>query len=174
MVATALDILRWAANALPLERVSALLLSPHFAMTKEEQGVRAEFDAFELRKTKVLRPEFSLDGLIAVVERSKRRSRLSRLLSALREMWTIANRLQGMTARTNAEWAEGMRELLKAAAWGSASQESSVEFQTRRKWESVLDELATLDFDGVHVEFVQALEALERIARQNNICARVS
>jgi ATP-dependent helicase/nuclease subunit B len=166
MVATALDLLRWAANALPLERVSALLLSRHFAMTSEEWIVRAEFDAFELRKTKVLRPEFSLDDLITVLERSKRRSRLSRLLSTLREVRPIASRLQGTAARTHAEWAEGMREFLKAAAWGSGSQESSEEYQIRRKWESALDELATLDFDGVHGEFVQALEALERIARQ--------
>src|SRR5207253_9288901 len=46
------------------------------------------------------------------------------------------------------------------------SQETSVEFQTRRKWESALDELAALDFDGAQIEFAQALEALERIARQ--------
>jgi probable DNA repair protein len=59
-----------------------------------------------------------------------------------------------------------MRELLEAVAWGSGTGETSVEFQTRRKWQSALDELATLDFDGVQVEFAQALEALERIARQ--------
>jgi probable DNA repair protein len=81
-------------------------------------------------------------------------------------MRAVANRLQGMTARAHAEWADGMRELLKAAVWGSGAGETSVEFQTRRKWESALDELATLDFDGGQVEFAQALEALERIARQ--------
>ena len=32
--------------------------------------------------------------------------------------------------------------------WGAGKGEDSVEFQTRRKWESALDELATLDFDG--------------------------
>jgi probable DNA repair protein len=166
MVATALDLLRWAAGALPLERVSALLLSRHFAMTSEERRVRAEFDAFELRKTWMLRPEISLDGLFAAVEVSKRRARLLRLLGVLRSMRAVANRLQGMTARTNAEWAAGMREFLQAAAWGSGAGETSVEFQTRRKWESALDELATLDFDGTQLEFAQALEALERIARQ--------
>ena len=166
MVATALDLLRWAAAALPLERVSGLLLSRYFARTGEEQGARAEFDAFELRKKRMLRPEISLDELFAAVEGSKRRAKLSRLLGALRAMRPVAKRLQGMTARTNAEWAEGMRELLEAAAWGSRVQETNAEFQARRKWESALDELATLDFDGVQVEFVQALEALERIARQ--------
>jgi len=81
-------------------------------------------------------------------------------------MSVVANRLQGMNARTNAEWAERMRELLDAAAWGSGSREDSVELQTRRKWEGALDELATLDFDGLRVEFVHALDALERIARR--------
>ena len=170
MIATALDLLRWAVEALPLERVSGLLLSPYFAphlaATTEERGARAELDAFELRKARMLRPEISLDGLIAAAERSKRRGKLSQLRGTLRAMRLVANRLQGMDARTNAEWAEKMRELLEAAAWGSGSSESSVEFQTRRKWEGALDELTTLDFDGERVEFMQALEALERIARQ--------
>jgi ATP-dependent helicase/nuclease subunit B len=170
MVATALDLLRWAVEALPLEQVSGLLLSPYFApyfaMPSEERGARAEFDAFELRTARMLRPEVSLDGLVIAAERSKRREKLLRLRGVLRAMRLVANRLQGMDARTNAEWAEKMRELLEAAAWGSGSSESSVEFQTRRKWEGALDELTTLDFDGERVEFVQALEALERIARQ--------
>jgi probable DNA repair protein len=166
MVATALDLVRWVVGALPLERVSGLLLSPYFAMTDEEQGARAEFDAFELRKTRMLRPEISLDAMFDAVGGSKRKGKLSRVSGALRGIRAVANRLQGMTARTHAEWAEGMRELLEAAAWGSAEGETSVEFQTRRKWESALDELATLDFDGVEVEFTQALAALERIARQ--------
>ena len=166
MIASGLDLLRWVMEALPLERVSGLLLSPYFAMTSVEREARAEFDAFDLRTTRMLRPEISLDGLVAIVEKSKRRGRLSRLLGALRSMQTMANRLQGMDARTNAEWAEKMRELLETAAWGTDSSESSVEFQTRRKWGSALDELATLDFEGVPVEFTQALQALERIAGQ--------
>ncbi len=166
MVAIALDLLRWAAGALPLETVSALLLSRYFAMTSEERGARAEFDAFEQRKMRMLRPEISIDGVFAEVNESKRRGKLSRLFNALRAMRGVANRMQGMTARTNAAWAEEMREFLHAAGLGSGAQETSVEFQTRRKWEGALDELATLDFDGVEVEFEQALRGLERIARQ--------
>jgi ATP-dependent helicase/nuclease subunit B len=166
MVAVALDLLHWATGPLPLERVSGLLLSPYFAVAGHERGARAEFDAFELRKERMLRPEISLDGLVAVVERSKRKEKLSRLLEALRTMRTLANRMQGMNTRTNAAWAEKMRELLEAAAWGSSAGETSVEFQTRRKWEGALDELATLDFDGVQIEFNEALKALVQIARQ--------
>lgn len=166
MVATALNLLRWAVEALPLEQVSGLLLSPYFAMMRDERGARAEFDAFELRKARLLRPEIALDDLVAAVERSKRRGKLTRLLGALRTMRTIANRLQGMDARSNGEWVETMRELLQAATWGASAEESSVEFQMRRKWEGALDELAGLDFDGARLEFVQALDSLKRIARE--------
>ncbi len=164
MVAVALDLLRWAVEALPVERVSALLLSPYFG--SEERGARAEFDAFELRKARMLRPEVSLDSLIALVEGAKRKARLGGLLRTLRSVrFVVANRIEGGDKRTYAEWAERMRELLGAAGWG-AGVEDSVEFQTRRKWEGALDELATLDFDGGKVGFERALEGVERIARE--------
>ena len=165
-IAVALSLLRWVVEAMPLEEVSWLLLSPYFAGMAEEHEARAEFDAFELRRTRMLRPEISLDELTALIERSKRRDELPRLLKTLREMRTVAHRLQGMNARTNTEWIKRMGELLEAANWGSGSQQSSLEFQMRRKWESALDELTTLDFDGVQIEFELALEALERIAKQ--------
>jgi len=165
MVATALNLLRWAAQPLPLEQVSALLLSPHFAGTREESGARAEFDAFELRKAKILRPEITLDWLKSALERSRRREHLGRLPSVLGAMQrTAAHWLEQTDRRSHTEWSERMRELLAAAHWGAADVESSVEFQVRAKWESALDELATLDFDGDRVPFTEALDSLERIA----------
>jgi probable DNA repair protein len=59
-----------------------------------------------------------------------------------------------------------MRELLSAANWGAGQREDSTEFQTRAKWESALDELATLDFDGGRVTFEEALTSLEAIAQR--------
>jgi ATP-dependent helicase/nuclease subunit B len=166
MVAAAVNLLRWISEPLPLETVSALLLSPYFATSTGEGSARAEFDAFELRKARMLRPEISLRGLVEIMERSKHRSGLSRLLGTLRAMHRVAERLQGLDARSHADWAGKMQEVLVTAAWGSGGRDTSVEFQTRRKWESALDELATLDFDGVPVDFAQALGAIERIARQ--------
>ena len=57
---------------------------------------------------------------------------------------------------------------------GTASRDSSSEFQTRRKWDDALDELASLDFDstfdsrsdGPRISFNDALSALVRIASQ--------
>ncbi|WP_433983299.1 PD-(D/E)XK nuclease family protein [Tunturiibacter empetritectus] len=150
---------------MPLERVSALLLSPYFAMSSGERSARAEFDAFELRKARVLRPEISLRGLVEMMDGSKRRAKFPQVLGTLRAMQRVAGRLQGLDERSHAEWAEKMREFLMTAAWGSGGGDTSVEFQTQRKWESALDEVATLDFDGVAVDYAQALEALERVAR---------
>ncbi|WP_433972730.1 PD-(D/E)XK nuclease family protein [Tunturiibacter lichenicola] len=165
MVAIAFDLLQWTSEPLPLERVSRLLLSRYFAMRTSERGARAEFDAFGLRKARTLRPEISLDELIALAERSKWKGRLPLLISTLRSIRTVVNRLRGFDARTHAEWAERMRELLNSAAWGPDSSETSFEFQVRRKWESALDELATLDFDGVNIDLDHALAELIAIAR---------
>jgi ATP-dependent helicase/nuclease subunit B len=166
-IATALSLLQWITELLPIDQVSALLLSPYFCMERTQQRARAEFDAFELRKARMLHPEVSLDWLSALVERSERKPKLGRLPDALRAMRRVAVTQLSLTEkRSHAEWIERMRELLEAALWGVGRGEDAIEFQIRRRWESALDELAMLDFDGVRVNFAQALEALGRIARQ--------
>ena len=166
MVGAALDLLRWAIGPLALERVSSLLLSPYFARMADERTARAAFDAFDLRKARMLRPEISVEYLSGIIWRSKRRDELPVFTAVLQTFRSSANRVPGMSSRSHEEWAQEMRKLLEAAAWGAGSGETSFEFQMRRKWESALDELATLDFDGVPVEFEEALTGLERIARQ--------
>jgi len=167
MAAAALNLLRWVAGPLPLERVSGLLLSPYFAGGREELGARAEFDAFQLRRTKnLLRPELSLEALTALVERANTPG-LAGLLAALKRLRNVvARRFAKDDTQTHAEWADAMREALNAAGWGTNGSQDSVEFQTQTKWESGLDELATLDFDGARVRFSSALENLERIAKR--------
>jgi probable DNA repair protein len=176
MVADALDILRWATGPLPLDRVSALLLSPHFAAddpgAPRELLARAEFDAFVLRKQPFLQPEIELDELHTLASNPKHDpSGLAPLLKHLGALRPLFMRREIATAeRTHADWAATFHELLDAAGWAMRSHDSSTEFQTRRKWESALDELATLDFDsrsdGMRVRFATALAALERIATQ--------
>jgi len=177
-VAAALDILRWAGGPLPLDRVSALLLSPHFAAGSSESTAtisvahseflaRAEFDAFVLRKQHLLQPQISLDELHALVAASKSSGSLTILIKHLSALRTIFLRID-RAVLTHAGWAATFHDLLEAAGWNAPGHDSSTEFQTRRKWESALDELTTLDFDsrsdGTRVRFAAALAALERIA----------
>ncbi len=176
IVATALDILRWAAGSLPLDRVSALLLSPHFAAdTSHANGehlARAEFDAFVLRQQPLLQPRISLDALLTLASNPKHGAatlpNLLQHLSALRPLFLQRGLLTA--ERTHAEWAATFHEILDAAGSAAPGRDSSVEFQARRKWESALDELTTLDFgsrsDGTRVRFAAALDALERICAQ--------
>ena len=163
MIGRALDLLAWVQRPIGLETASELLLSAYVGPSGEE-GARAEFDAFELRKERLLRPEIRLDWLIRKVNGSPRRARLSRLLSALRAMQQTAADRMGVGERTHGGWAEAIRELLGAAQWASRPGEDSVEFQTRERWESTLDEMATLDFDGRRVGYTEALASLRRIA----------
>lgn len=165
MIAAALDLLRWTAGEIPIERATSLLLSPYFAMQPAERGARAEFDAFELRTARRLRPEISLDWISTLAYKSPRREKLDQLPSALRAMQITASRAGRSEQRTHTEWCDTMRSTLDSARWG-AQRDTSVEFQIRRKWESALYELATLDFDGNRVTFSRALQSIEHIVAQ--------
>jgi len=181
MVSTALDVLRWATGPLPLDRVTALLLSPHFAAGKpsepDELLARAEFDAFVLRRHPLLQPEVSLDALLTLASTPKHGAEnLPLLLKHLRALRLLFQRSEfahserTSAERTHADWAAIVDELLDAAGWSTPNRDTSAEFQTRRKWSSALDELTTLDFDsradGTRVSFATALAELTRIATQ--------
>lgn len=168
IAAAALDILRWSLGPLPLDRVCTLLLSPHFATVEgsAEYTARAEFDAFVLRDESLLQPEISVDALYRLVAGSRQSARLQVLQNHLRALRTLVNRADPAGRRTHAEWATDIHELLEAAGWAPVSQLDSIEFQARSKWESALDDLATLDFDGTRLIFKDALAALERFTAE--------
>jgi ATP-dependent helicase/nuclease subunit B len=168
MVTAALDLLRWSAGPLPMERVSALLLSPYFAACDAAERLsRAEFDAFVLRWQRLLEPHLRIDQLERLVAQAPDRTALSALHQHLRTLRPLLLRKDQATAeRPYADWAATMHQLLGAAGWALPATLDSIEFQTRRKWESVLDELSSLDFSNTRVSFSAAFAALERIAKQ--------
>ncbi len=173
MVRVALDVLRWMTGPLTVERISGLLASPYFAGNAAEPGVRAEFDAYGLRRVKMLRPEMTVAGLTDAVKASKQRAGLVDLAEILQAVERVrSQRIAVEETRPYGEWAESMRAVLEAADWGAGEGEDSVEFQTREKWESALDELATLDFEGVRVGYLEALTGVERIVRQTIFAAQ--
>jgi probable DNA repair protein len=114
----------------------------------------------------MLHPQLGLSGLIRIAENSRARAaRLADLIRQLRALERTAERLlpEDAKQRPFAEWADAVRELLRAAGWATFTRDTSVEFQTRRKWESALDELATLDFEGTRPNFAEAVRSLEAI-----------
>ena len=166
MIETALKLLRWSIAPLAIDDISHLLLSPFFISSPTERPSRAEFDAFHLRQSKLLRPELDLAGFIKHVEKRHAAS-LSSLLKQLHSLHRVASKLlSDNKPKSFADWADAIRELLHSADWASATPDSSIEFQTRRKWESALDELATLDFEGSRITFPQALDHIGQIAQR--------
>ncbi len=165
IVRVALELLRWTLAPLPVERISRLLVSPLFAMREEERSARATFDAFELRRARLLLPEISLKWLSTTLHRSRSAAPPIHLRRTLDAMLRVVDGIRAERQPRSA-WAEWIRELLEEARWGRESGDDSIEFQTRQKWESTLDDLAALDFDGSRVTLQQALRELERLAQQ--------
>jgi ATP-dependent helicase/nuclease subunit B len=166
-VAAALNLLRWPLESLQLEAITPLLLSPFFGGTNPEDALAAaEFDAFELRHANLLRPELSLEAMIGLVLRSKRRDRLAHLLTRLKNLGAPRLDSETWVSQPHAAWADHFRTILEGAGWTAATNRDSLSFQIHRRWESALDELATLDFDNSRPTAAAALQTLTRIARQ--------
>jgi probable DNA repair protein len=167
LVRVALHLLRWVYAPLPIESVSSLLVSALFAQADTEREARACLDIFDLRKSKLLRPEFTLESVIEMIAESDWKPHLTHLQGALKSMSRIV-RKQSMTTSTLSytDWADSIRNVLEAVQWGRAGTEDSIEFQTRKRWESTLDELATLDFDSSRVRYEQVFATLERLTKQ--------
>jgi len=155
MVATALDLIRWIAGPLPLDRVTTLLLSPYIG-TLEDLEARAAFDAFTLRRTPLLRPEIDIARLHRLAATSP---------SVAKILAPLAARRPGDTLRSHADWMEFVRDTLRDANFPGDRPLTAQEFRDARTWDHVLDAVATLDFTGVRVDFHTALEALTRQAR---------
>ncbi len=60
MTRVAMSLLRWTMTPLPLEEISALILSPYLAGAQNERYARAVWDAQQLRRAKLLAPEVPL------------------------------------------------------------------------------------------------------------------
>jgi probable DNA repair protein len=73
---------------------------------------------------------------------------------------TVAGRAEA--AANPIAWAELVQDLLRTAGWPGARQHASGEFQAMRRWERLVDECASLGFDGRPMSWRSFLAALER------------
>ena len=163
---TALDLLTWCFTPLPLERISALLLSPWFTGSDLHA---AEFDAFRLRQAHLLRPELTLDATLQLAAKSFRRLQgagglLHRLRTLRKAVEAIILSPAGEPEpRTFGEWSDLFRTLLDAAGWSARADTDSLSFQQHHRFETTLAELATLDLTGSLPSFEQAHAAITRM-----------
>ena len=164
VASAALDLLEWSVGPLGVERASRLLLSPYLA-GGGEYVARAELDAFLLRRQTALLPEVSVGEVLRLADRD--RARLPDLLRFGRGAERLLERVKpALGERSHAAWCAVFQQILDTWGWAAGPADDSVEFQARRRWAGVLDKLASLDFDGRILSFVEALNELRRIAEQ--------
>jgi probable DNA repair protein len=161
MVAAALGLAQWAAHPLPIDAITALVLSPYLGDNAQQREPSARVDAV-VRRASMLRDELTLPQLLALANRSDEQPAI---LVCLRDLAATLQRNGDLQRpRSYAEWGEFVRELTRAANWPGDRAPNPTEFEAARAWDSLLDTLATLDFQGRRVPYAAFLDELQRQA----------
>lgn len=171
-VRTALTLLRWLQGPLPAEEISWLLVHGGFGgrandATGQADGAlqdRAKLDRkFRDRK-------FQLGGPVSLrafrqwlsgLGNSKDPSPLRRSIERLFAAWPNES-LDRM--RSFAEWREAIDEMLATADWQLLKPVASREYQLLKRWDSLLDDLSSLNAVSGPVKFDAALDQLRHLA----------
>jgi len=152
-VRAALLLLRCLTGPLREEEFSWLMLSGYLGGA--EYLAAARQDA-KLRESTPISGEITLAGFLG------RAGAFAKLDEARRA--AAANRMDDL--RLPGQWTELAQHLLAKAGWPGAAERGSIHFQTLRRWERALDEIALLDFDGERVGYGDFLRTLESHAAE--------
>ncbi len=167
LIDAAVLALRWTAGPLPAAEVSSLLLGGFFAGSPEEHFALAQTDA-ALRERGLLTTELGLNTLLRHAEKRPGllpQSFAQRLQGA--NEWThTGNRL-----RSHGEWAESVPALLASIGWPGYRELSSLPFQARACWDSLLDRAGTLTLMGGRVRWRGFVQELASAATQEILAA---
>jgi len=168
MVRDALLLLRWMHEPIELEQVSQLVRSP-FLGSEADISERARFDAQVLRRRKRLTLELELREaakmLVIVKGDVIPHSSLQSLSTALMQAQKLAQPRMKRAAGWS-EWSDLVREVLEAAGWPGPRTADSREFQLRKRWDDLLDELAGMDALGERVTYEEMLSTLRSMAEE--------
>ncbi|WP_187290177.1 PD-(D/E)XK nuclease family protein [Terriglobus saanensis] len=168
MVRDALLLLRWLHGPIELEQVSQIVRSP-FLGNEADVSERARFDAQVLRRRKRLSLELELREaakmLIFVKGDATPHTSLQSLSTALMQAQKLAQpRLK--KAMGWSDWSDLVREVLETAGWPGPRSADSREFQLRKRWDDLLDELAGMDALGERVTYEEMLSTLRSMAEE--------
>ena len=177
-VRAALLLLRWLHAPVSEAELDWLLTSGHGAVSSEEEcGLGQAMLA--LRRRGMERPEWPLDLFLDMgrgandpsdSSRSSRRPRVElprswnawkdRVEAAREQLGTVVGKQSPM------EWARIASLLLEKMGWPGFRPESSVEFQARNRWETLLENCASLGFDGTLMEWSEFVSAVTEAVSQ--------
>jgi ATP-dependent helicase/nuclease subunit B len=166
MVRDALLLLRWMHGPIELEQVSQILRSP-FLGSETEVCERARFDAQVLRRGKRLSLELEVRDAAKMLIFGKGDASphpgLQTLSTALMQAQKLAHSRM-KKAMGWSDWSDLIHEVLETAGWPGPRSADSREFQLRKRWDDLLDELAGMDTLGERVTWEEMLSTLRSMA----------
>ena len=168
MVRDALLLLRWVHGPVELEQLSQLVRSP-FLGSEADISERARFDAQVLRRRKRLTLELELREAAKMLIFAKGDATPHPSLQSLSTALMHAQKLVQSRMKKAAgwsEWSDLVREVLEAAGWPGPRSADSREFQLRKRWDDLLDELAGMDALGERVTYEEMLSTLRSMAEE--------
>ena len=156
VVRDALACLRLNARAIAVADIEQWLRSPYTGAATPELGVRAQASATVRELTE---PELSLLNLLKALHQRYASGRMTAQLDAFYQI------LDGCPARQEAtDWALVFSRQLRALGWPGDSVLDDAELAAVRRFEGLLDELASLSVLLPPVSVEQALTRLRRLA----------
>lgn len=156
-------VLKWLSGALE-EREIDWLFSTGQTTTGEAERCALTGSMRALRRRGRARGLWGLEAFLTG-QTELPRAWVERMLEAKRKLEEFRRAAQAPLA-----WAERIPVLLQTAGWphpeGSRRPLASAEFQALRRWQQVVDECASLGFDGRRMSWSDFLEALGRVLEE--------
>ena len=160
LIRAALVLLRWITTPLDQAAASWLLMSGFFAASSDHALESAKLDA-TVRKRGKMPPQVSIEWFL------KQYAEKRELIAGFDQARLAAQRSNIASNRQSfSEWVDLARNLLRKAAWPGARPLNSFEFQARRRWERMLDEVAMLSFDGSRIDYGEFVTVLDRMSAE--------
>jgi probable DNA repair protein len=150
-------VLHWLTDPIAEHELDWLLSTGQLAASPEESLALTAF-VRALRRKGLQRTRWSLADLVRQQPGAPLpASWLARLTQAQQRLTDFSRRPQSPIA-----WSELVSQLLEIAGWPGARPLASTEFQAHRRWQQVLDDCASLGFDGLRVDWPGFLADLDR------------
>jgi ATP-dependent helicase/nuclease subunit B len=163
-------LLRWLAGAIEEQELDWLFSSEAVAADTDESRALTAFMR-DLRRRGWQRTQWRMDAFLrqrpgAVLPEAwaARMRQAKQHLADFTRAHTMAGRHEA--AASAIDWAELVRDLLRTAGWPGGRPHASAEFQVMRRWERMVDECASLGFDGRPMSWRSFLAALERLLHE--------
>jgi ATP-dependent helicase/nuclease subunit B len=162
-VRTALLLLRWAAAPLSAEEASWLLLHGAFTQAPTNSAVRAHLDLKFRRRQYQSGGSIFLPAFLDWLQRTDPKDQFRNPLRALLQAARTGSKQQ---RRSMPEWRATIDECLQAAQWQLLNPVGSHDFQLLRRWDALLDRLASLGATTAAMTYADAMDRLEWLAAE--------